>query len=539
MKFGKVPPGEAIGAILAHRLRGASRHFDKGMVIDKDAAGAMAEAGFTDIAVARLEPGDIGENAAAYAIAAHFLSPLLELTEAGTGRANLVARASGVLCIDRAAIDRLNRIDEAITLATLADSARVNAGDLLATLKIIPFAVAGKSVDSALAAASPDAIALKPFMALRAGLALSVSGIKDSVLAGTEAVTRSRIEARGGALKTIHHVPHDSAAIAASLQEMAQENLDLLLIAGAAAATDRADEAPAAIERAGGTIIHFGMPTDPGNLLCYGKIGAAHVIVLPGCARSPKLNGIDLLLDRIFAGLTVDRTIMTGLGVGGLLTDTKLRPAPRDAKPPMSSNPESHKITGILLAAGSSRRMGAQNKLLLPAPGDTEPMLRRCAQNLLAGGISKLTVVLGHEADAARALLHTIPCDIVIAADYAEGIAASLRAGIAAQPANCRGAIVALADMPRVTPEHIAALIAAFDEDAGHCIIVPSYLGKRGNPVLFAKAYFAEIAALTGDQGARALLSRHAEAVFSVPADDPGVLTDFDTVEAFSVEPAG
>ncbi|MDE2008015.1 MAG: molybdopterin-binding protein, partial [Rhodospirillales bacterium] len=333
MKFGPIALADAKGAILAHSQRLSERIIRKGAVLDEAAIAALREAGRSEVIAARLEPGDVPEDIAADRLAAHLLGPHLARTRAATGRVNLAADAAGVLCVDHAKIDRINAVDEALTLGTLPDGAVVAARDLVATVKVIPFAVPGTliSVAETVAGHGGPALRLAPLRPLKVGLvATELPGLKESVTAKTIAVTEARVAALTGTLLPALRVPHETGAIAAALARLIAQGAELLLIVGASAVVDRRDVGPEGIVRAGGEIVHFGMPVDPGNLICVGRIGARPALVLPGCARSPKQNGIDLVLPRLFAGLPVGPAEIARLGVGGLLKETDARPLPRE-----------------------------------------------------------------------------------------------------------------------------------------------------------------------------------------------------------------
>jgi molybdenum cofactor cytidylyltransferase len=185
------------------------------------------------------------------------------------------------------------------------------------------------------------------------------------------------------------------------------------------------------------------------------------------------------------------------------------------------------RVGAVLLAAGLSRRMGGANKLL--AELDGAPVVARAADAVLASRARPVLVVTGHEADRVRAALAGRALVFAHNPDHADGLSSSLRAGIAALGEGLDGAVVCLADMPWVRPAHIEALIAAFEASRARPICVPSFAGRRGNPVLWPARYFAAIAALKGDAGARVLLGAHAAEVCDVPVADPGVTLDVDT----------
>jgi molybdenum cofactor cytidylyltransferase len=183
-------------------------------------------------------------------------------------------------------------------------------------------------------------------------------------------------------------------------------------------------------------------------------------------------------------------------------------------------------IAAILLAAGLSRRWGADNKLLAPIRGT--PMVALSAAAILASAARPAIVVLGHEDAAVRRALAGMAVSFQPAADYVAGLSASLKAGIAAVPGDCAGTLICLADMPWVRPATLDRLIGAFDPAGATLALVPSHEGQRGNPVLLGRGLFAEIARLSGDRGARSLLATKEGRVEEIAVDDPGILRDAD-----------
>ena len=542
MIFGDVALAEAEGAILAHTLRLPARVIKKGTILDAAAVAALREAGYASVVAARLEPGDVGENEAASRLAQALVAPGIVASRAGTGRVNLSADVHGLFTADRDAIDRLNAVDEALTLGTLPDATEVAPREMVATVKIIPFAVAEEKLArvEALARASSPMLAVQPFRPLTVGLVLTeLPGLKESIAQNTIAATAARVAGLGGGLLPPRRCRHEEAAIAEELRALLAQDADLLLIAGASAVVDRRDVGPAAIVRVGGEIRHFGMPVDPGNLICVGRIGDKPALVLPGCAGSPKPNGIDFVLRRLAAGFDVGAETVTRLGVGGLLKDISARPLPRaKAVPPavVAAPPRRPVIAAIVLAAGQSSRMAPYHKLLLPDRAG-KPMIARVVDNLLSSSLRPILVVVGHRAEEIKAALAGRPVTFVVAADYAEGLAASLRAGIKALPNEAQAALICLGDMPLVTARVIERLIETYDPDEGRLIAVPIHRGRRGNPVLWDRRFFPAIAALRGDGGAKGVIDQHLEAVAEVDISDDSVLRDFDTVESLATLP--
>ena len=530
MIFGAVGLEVAEGAILAHTTRVAGHVLKKGRRLDPTDLRALRAAGRTSVIAARLEAGDVAEDEAAQRLGDALASDDLAATRAATGRVNLFARRGGLLQIAAERVRGLNAVHESITLATLANAAPVGAGDIVATLKIIPFAVPRPVLARAERLARDELLRLHAWRPLRTGLVLSeLAHLKPSVIEGTVAATRRRVEALGGSLLAPRRCAHESGAIAGALAGLLSEGAELLLVAGASAVVDRADVGPAGIVLAGGAIEHFGMPVDPGNLVCLGRVGAVPALVLPGCARSPQLNGIDLVLRRLFAGLGCTGTDLAGMGVGGLLKEASPRPLRRAqatrAIPPQPT------VAAIVLAAGRSSRMAPRHKLLVDMAGT--PMVTRVVDHVLSSRARPVLVVVGYRGDEVAVALRGRNATVVACADHADGISASLRAGLAALPASADAAVVVLGDMPLVSGAMLDRLVAAYDPAGGLTVVAATHRGALGNPVLWDRRHFVEMAALTGDRGARPLLERLGDAVARVELGGAAG-ADFDTPESLS-----
>ena len=537
MIFGETPLDAAEGAILAHSVRLVDRVFKKGRVLDAHDLAALRAAGLDTVMAARPEPGDVGEDAAAARVAAAVAGDNLSASAAFTGRCNLFAQARGVLVLDRARLDALNLIDESITLATLAPFEVVEPRQMAATIKVIPFAVPGDLVArcEALAREAGPLLrvaALRPTSA--ALIQTELPGIKASVLDNTTRSVTGRIESLDGRIGDERRCPHQVAALASEIAEMVAAGHGLVMVSGASAIVDRRDVIPAAIERAGGVVEHFGMPVDPGNLMLLGRVGHVPVLGLPGCARSPRLNGFDWVLRRLLAGLPVGGRELMTMGAGGLLKEVAGRPLPRAAatEPEPKAVPRAPAIAALVLAAGQSRRMGGTNKLL--AAIDGVAMVRRAVDAALASRAEPVVVVTGHEPDRIRRALAGLEIDFAHNPDYAAGLSASLKRGLAALPKGGDGVVVCLGDMPRVSAAQIDRLIAAFDPLEGRAICVPTVRGKRGNPVLWASRFIPEMLELEGDVGAKHLIGQYPELVCEVAMTGDGPLLDIDTPAALT-----
>lgn len=335
MQFGDVPLDQAKGAILAHSVMEGGGRFRKGLILEEEDIAALASLGVTHVTVARIEEGDIAEDDAAARLARALVPDAaeagLDLSTAFTGRVNLNAVGPGVVELDADAIHALNRVDPAITLATLAPLTRVSRGLLVGTVKIITYGVPEAALDRACALAR-GAIRVRPVHLRDASLIMThVPGLPEKLNQKGQDAVQGRLSALGMRLASCETVLHDEAEIAQALTRATGE---MLLILTGSATSDPMDTAPQAVRRAGGTVARFGMPVDPGNLLFHGQIGSRPVIGLPGCARSPALNGADWVLERLACGLPLGDDDIAAMGVGGLLKEIPIRPQPRERHHP-------------------------------------------------------------------------------------------------------------------------------------------------------------------------------------------------------------
>lgn len=536
MKFGSVPVSEAIGATAVHSIRQGDLVLRKGTLIGAREAEALTRAGVKEIVVARLEPGDVGEDQAAAEIAAAVCGDGVRIDRAFTGRCNLFAERAGVLVVDREAVDALNRVDEAVTIATLAAYKPVVEGEMVATVKIIPFAVPAHARDAAVAQAkkASPVIRVAPYKIRKIGVVSTMlPGLAAKVIDKTLKITAARIEPAGAKIVAERRVPHEQDALRRAIKEVQNEGAEMVIVFGASAIADRRDVIPAAVEAAGGEIEHFGMPVDPGNLMLVGRLKGQPLLGAPGCARSPKENGFDWVLMRMLAGLPVTRADITGMGVGGLLMEIVTRPQPRGEPAPEKGR----RIAALVLAAGRSTRMGAVNmgavnKLIAEIGG--KPLVRIAAEQAVASRANPVIVVTGHEREKVEAALKDLPVRFAHNPDYAEGLGTSLKAGIAAVPADADGVVVCLGDMPQVTSALIDQLLGAFDPEKGALIVVPTIEGRRGNPVVWSRRFFPDLMQIQGDVGARHIIGNYAEAVVEVPVAGPAALVDVDTPESLN-----
>ncbi len=281
-----------------------------------------------------------------------------------------------------------------------------------------------------------------------------------------------------------------------------------------------------AVTKAGGEVVHLGMPVDPGNLMMFGRLSETPVIGVPSCARSPKLNGFDWVLARVMADVPVSAEDIMDMGAGGLLAEIPSRPSPREARPQPQRAP---KVAAVVLAAGQSSRMGA-NKLLADVGG--KPMIRRTVEAILPA-VDEAVVVTGAMLRPSRRRCPASHSALSTMRIFAAGLSTSLKRGIAALDAGVDAAAVVLGDMPLVTTETLRRLIAAYNPAEHRSICVPVHKGEKGNPVLWGKQHFPLLLGLSGDRGARGLIDQLTDDVVEVAMPDDAVLTDIDTPEAW------
>ncbi|MGI9380939.1 MAG: NTP transferase domain-containing protein [Methyloligellaceae bacterium] len=531
MKFRKCPLSEAIGGLLTHSYSYVDRKFRKGYEVTSDDLEIFSQAGVSDLYVAHLEAGDIGENKAATVVAEHFADDQCDIRDAFTGRVNVYARSPGLVIINSDLVHRMNSIDPAITVATVKPWLPVETGQILATIKIIPFAVAAKSVEKVveLGTSGGPAIRVQAFGSFNAGLISSqVQGTQQKLIDKGYRAIDERLRRFGSSL-TAHEVcDHREEDITKLILRYRDRGHSPIFILGAAAISDARDVVPQALVDAGGEIDHVGMPVDPGNLMMLGRLGDSPVVGVPSCARSPAENGFDLVLHRLLAGLEVKPSDIAAMGVGGLLADTPLRTQARTRR---AGNRKQEKrspaITAVVLAAGQSTRMGRENKLLAEIAG--KKVLQRVVDALVGAGITNIVVVVGHEASVVKASLASYAVKWVENPDYAQGLSTSLKKGVLEVSPESEGILVCLGDMPILTASHITKLGDAFVEAGPDAIIVPKFNGKQGNPILWSRTYRDELLSLSGDIGAKSLIQRHEEQVVDIDFIDEAVVTDVDT----------
>ena len=538
MKFSEYHLDDALGAILAHSLRLPNKSLKKGTVLTDSDLSFLKEYGYEKIVCAKLEEGDLNEDVAAAELATLIAGSNLVKGNAFTGRCNLFSETSGLVVFNPLYLDRFNSVHESITLGTVAPFQNVSKGQMIATLKIIPFAIPSKLLRKIKANKEDfeNLLHVAPYPEKKVTLIQSrLPGTKETVLNSTLEATSFRLQNLGILNLNEARCNHDQNSLSELIIQAVKEQAELILISGASAVVDRRDVVPAAIEHAGGKIRHFGMPVDPGNLLLLGSINGIDVVGIPGCARSPKLNGFDWVLQRLLANIPVESVDIMRMGSGGLLKDIITRPLPRAkaSQPDQSlirTNPDFEKIHAVILAGGQSKRMGTKNKLLVPING--KPMIALTAETIIASKASSVAAVTGFEHQKIQGAIKNSNIEFIHNKNFQNGISSSVVTAIKSAPEDCSAILIGLGDMPKITVSHINKLIDAYNPLEGRAICVPTWKGKRGNPVLWARRFFPEMLQLKGDFGAKELMGKYAELVVEVEMNDNGIVIDIDTPEA-------
>ena len=525
MKFGLLKSEKALGAILAHSTGGLK----KGRKLEADDLARLKEQGIAEVLAAQLTKRDVPEDKAAAAIAIAICGPGVSTQSPFTGRANLHSDIGGLVIVDEALLHKVNRVHEAITVATLKSFEVVAPRQMLATVKIIPYAAPAPAMKKVLGLLkSKKLVRVAAFKALRVGLVITQTpSTKPSLVIKSEKAIAERLARLGSTLAGVAVVAHEIADTAKAIVAMKAQGLLPILVFGASAIVDRADVVPAALKAAKGRVIHLGMPVDPGNLLMLGQLGAVDVIGVPSCARSPKTNGFDLVLNRLCAELKVTREDVMAMGAGGLLAEIASRPQPREG---MFNVPTRARIAAVVLAAGQSTRMGS-NKLL--AELGSKPLLAHTVAQIKASGVDEIVVVTGHQRAEIESALAGAGVRFVHNPAFADGLASSIRTGIHAVQ-NFDAAFICLGDMPLIRADDMKRMVAAFDVEEGRTLIAPAQGRKLGNPVLWGQEHFASLLALEGDRGARGLLEARRDSIVEIAVEHDGIMLDADTPEALT-----
>lgn len=520
MKFEDRDLDTSVGWSLAHSVSTPTNRWPKGLLLTESLITEITTAGVKTAQVYLLEENDIDEDAAAMWVAEKIAGAGLACVAAGKGRANLISSMDG-LFLPGPAIDALNQLDDAFSAASLAAYSVVTKNQLVATIKLVPYGI-NRSI---LTKFKPleEKVRISAFTPFN--VSLIYTGPQPT--AKTLKTLSRRVGQLGGSVENVVETDHTIPSLTTALQAQAQKPASIIMLLGASAISDVRDVLPSALIASGGTIIKLGMPTDPGNLLMLGDLNGTPVIGMPGCARSPALNGFDWILERLAAAVPLDHNAITGMGVGGLLKEHAGRTVPRYSALPPDVGAGGFAV--LLLAAGKASRAKGINKLLATIGTTTvvEQALNRAAETQP----DHLITVTGHASGQISSALKDIQHTLIENSDFENGMGSSLACGIKALPDDTHFCMICLGDMPFIQPATYAQLKKAAQTSEPGSIIIPTFHGKRGHPVVWHNQFFAELGQLSGDIGGKAVLEANRDRIIEIAVEDPGILIDLDTPE--------
>ena len=309
----------AVGLISRHNISNAHGHkiIAKGRVLTQPDIALLEQHGIQYITVVRLAPDDVDEHTAAALVAQQCVGAHTLAKPPHHGRADIVATINGIVEVDVDALTRWHQID-GVTIATRRTFTIVHAGQRIATIKILPFAVPASQLTIA---SIPPVLLVRPFVRTRIGV----------VLIGAPATYERLMRSHVASLETRLAIVH--AQVVAIQQVIAETDfvrqafaellpiVDMIVTLGETSIMDRNDVMPQALLAAGGRITCYGAPVEPGNLLLLGMIGTLPVMGAPGCIRGSATNVVDLVLPRLVAGIDVNAHDVYALAHGGLLEE--------------------------------------------------------------------------------------------------------------------------------------------------------------------------------------------------------------------------
>ena len=320
---GRRPPARLIGAILARDLTIAGTRWPKGRRLTAEDLAALAAAEPGDpVSVLVPEPGELHEDDAALRLAAAVVGPGLSTRGPAQSRVDLVAERAGVANVRVAELERLNRIDP-LEVFTVFDGQVVEAGDLVASVKVAPHLVDAAVIEAGARLAdfgSRPLVWVAPFVPSRVGVIVKES-LRATARERFEASVRAKVEGLGSEIVSIEYVDDDPDAVETAMAGFVRgpDALELILTAGAAS-TDPLDPCFVAIAALGGRVVRRGVPAHPGSMLWLARIGRPAILGLPTCGAYSKATAADLLLPRLLSGEPASERTVAKLGRGGILT---------------------------------------------------------------------------------------------------------------------------------------------------------------------------------------------------------------------------
>lgn len=496
MIFGPKPTENATGTILAHSMMVGKNRFKKGTILTTGDIDILQSCGIREVTVAELEDHDLREDAAASRIASALAPDAacgLTCTAPFAGRVNLHAMSCGIIEIDQDRVLRLNNVHESLTLATLPQFSRVRARQLVATVKIITYAVAQEWVALAAREASCAIRLRRPVLQTASLILTRVPGQPERLVVKGQDSVEARLNRLDVALAETSVVDHRVDDVSRAIS---QSRGDLVLLLTGSATSDSEDVGPYALKKAGGKLLRFGMPVDPGNLLFLGRIADRPVIGLPGCARSPALNGTDWVLERTICGIPVGTQDIAAMGIGGLLKEVPTRPHPRAVS-------KSH-----------DGRPFVEVAVIDTEKGQSLPQLLQMA---LESRADQVRLVSPH--DRILQLTSKFP-DIAVVTAASRERGSMIRMAVDKLAPSTDAVLLLPTDCPDVTADELDRLIAAFSPSDGREICRLAWGdGISRPPALFGRRFFETLTELEGTGGAAAVAAAAQEFTVEIQAD--------------------
>ena len=297
----------------------------KGTEIDQKIVNLLNDNNIKHIYCAKLTKDELDENQAAYQISNRLISNKRNfyLHNLMTGRVNLKSRIDGLFFYDENQLIEINNISNDVGIGALRPFSRVKQNQTLVTTKIMPYGVP-KSILKTFQKLGKNCFKILPFKKFKIDIIQTFNdSTKISILDKTKKITEDRLKNCGIDCIKEFRTFHDKNNIDKSLKKSLKNNADLILIFGVNAIADKDDLIPSVIKDNDGKVIRFGMPVEPGNLVLISTVKYnnknKYIIGMPGCAKSPKENGVDWIIWRILTGLKIDNKIISKMSIGGLI----------------------------------------------------------------------------------------------------------------------------------------------------------------------------------------------------------------------------
>lgn len=514
MNIKTITTSDAQGCYLGRTIRHDGLVLRRGRKLDEDDICRLQNKNICHIDILKITENDVLEDEAANILAADLVAEGTYLTDSLRGRVNVHAAHAGLFSVDPTIVTKIHKLD-AITLATGRNMTTVNAGILLASLKIVPFMISKDMLEAVKRDIEP-ALRVFPWALKKISMVATTFSDEKSQRIQSKFLetTSTRLRQRGVQDILKHQILHEPSMVQEILARLPSDSPVLFL--GAEASMENDDLLPSLPHV---TWTRAGIPTDPGNLMWVGKdhsvVGTPRdIIIVPGCARSLEHNGFDDVLDLLCSGHSLTRDRLDALAVGGLYKTTNIFSE-------RGLQQQEYSLRSIILAAGKGERFQNGPKPL--APWGQQTFVQQVHD--LARPYQPLLVT---RPDLVNSITSLLPnTQILSNQDWKNGISSSLKSGLA-EIEDDQDIIVFLCDMPAIRPETIAMLVQCYQQSDGSRAFAPRYRGTRGHPVIIPRSMFSIIKETNGDIGLGPLLKEGIN-LCTVHVDDPGVVWDIDT----------